>query len=550
MDTTSLLNSRYRLERELGRGGCAITWLAQPLADAHHRVVIKELQLEKLGSWQDLSQFETEARLLEHLDYPHIPAFVELLSDETPAGKRLYLVQEWVEGQDLGSLLAGGRYFTEAEAIAIAKAVCEVLIYLHGFSPPMLHRDLKPGNLMLRERDQQVFVIDFGAVKGPATATSTGLTVTGTFGYMPLEQLEGRAVPASDLYALGMTLIHLLAHQEPVNLPRKGLKLDFRPHLNVSDRFARLLEKLIAPDPNQRYQTAKEALKALNALDQPEKAPKPPSSKPDKQQNQKQARQQTQPKNQQLKPPPQTQRKSARKGRQGNLKLALLCVLVPVGVGVMTLLLLGGPPEPRGPAAASATVPSQANPQVLTERIAAQLALAEQARAQGQPARCVEEAQRASELPLHPSQAQSRAQAEILRGHCLFEQKQYAQADTAFAKALAAYPAAGEAYYGLGLSLEQQGKDLEASRAYRSASMMPPNPDQAYYRLARIYERMKQPDWALPFYTKAINIKPDPLYVLARGKLQRQFKNCPAARSDFKAACAQGNAEACKLKCP
>lgn len=159
MSDASLLKSRYVLERELGRGGCAITWLARPQQDESRRVVVKELQLEKLGSWQDLNQFETEARLLEHLDHPHIPDFIELLSEDTPTGKHLYLVQEWIDGQDLGDLLAGGKYFTEAEAIVIAKAVCEVLIYLHGFSPPMIHRDIKPGNLMLRARDRQVFVI-------------------------------------------------------------------------------------------------------------------------------------------------------------------------------------------------------------------------------------------------------------------------------------------------------------------------------------------------------------------------------------------------------
>lgn len=263
-----ILNSRYQLEKELGRGGFSITWLAHPKKSKQLKLVVKELQLEKLADWQALEQFEREAQLLANLDHPCIPDFVDFLEEQTPAGKRLYLIQEWIDGQDLAAMIQSGKRFSEAEAREIAKKIAGILKYLHSLSPPVIHRDLKPGNIMLRKQDQQVFLIDFGAVRGP-NQTANGLTMTGTAGFMPLEQIEGKAVPASDLYALGMSLIQILSHQEPSALPKKGLKPNFRPHVNISERFAEIIERLIEPDVSKRYPSAEALLRALADLEAP-----------------------------------------------------------------------------------------------------------------------------------------------------------------------------------------------------------------------------------------------------------------------------------------
>ena len=91
-----------------------------------------------------------------------------------------------------------------------------------------------------------------------------GRTIVGTFGYMPIEQYEARALPQSDFYALGMTLVYVLSHKEPTKISRRGLKLEFRSHVNVSEGFARVLERMIEPAPEDRFASADELLDALD----------------------------------------------------------------------------------------------------------------------------------------------------------------------------------------------------------------------------------------------------------------------------------------------
>jgi hypothetical protein len=179
-------------------------------------------------------------------------------------------VQEYVDGKSLAQLVQEGRHFSEPEALRLALKLCDLLQYLHSLSPPIVHRDLKPGNIILSAEDR-LFLMDFGAVKDSMLtdyAKSLGtLTVVGTYGYMPIEQIEGRAQPQSDLYALGMTLIHLLSHKEPIDIEKKGLELDFRPHVNISDNFAGVIKKLIAPDWQQRYQSAADVKADIERLE-------------------------------------------------------------------------------------------------------------------------------------------------------------------------------------------------------------------------------------------------------------------------------------------
>lgn len=257
-------NQRYTLIRELGRGGFSVTWLAQARGESQSQYLVKELLLDRVDDWKAVEQFEREARVLSHLDHAGIPDFYDFIKEDGEQGKRLFLVQELIQGSDLESLIQGGKYFTEKEVIEIGLEIAEVLVYLHRFSPPIIHQDIKPSNIMLKgNKVDSAYLIDFGAIKGPPQEGSSGMTVTGTFGYMPLEQIEGAAVPASDIYALGMSLLYLLSHQEPTRLPKKGLKVDFRPHVNISEPFAAVLDRMIDPDVSQRYQQAETVRQAL-----------------------------------------------------------------------------------------------------------------------------------------------------------------------------------------------------------------------------------------------------------------------------------------------
>lgn len=276
MQSESTLSRRYTLEREIGRSGFCVTWIGHPKKSREPKLIFKELQLDLLhGITPD--EFEAQAQILSNLHHDHIPDFVDYFSEEDEAkGKRLFLVQEYIPGSDVATLMAKGRLFTEAEVIKIARQMAEVLVFLHGFSPSIIHRDIKPANILLRKGDEHVYLIEFGAVKAPNPDIGSGLTVTGTFGYMPQEQIEGKEVPASDLYALGLTLIQMLSQHDPTRLPKQGHKLSFRHLVNIGDGFARVLERLVEPDLRRRTPSAAELLKALDKLEQPAKAKLPP----------------------------------------------------------------------------------------------------------------------------------------------------------------------------------------------------------------------------------------------------------------------------------
>jgi serine/threonine protein kinase len=172
------------------------------------------------------------------------------------------LVQDYIPGKSFEQLLDEGRRFTQEQVRALATQVLEILTYLHGLNSPILHRDIKPSNLILGE-DEQVYLVDFGAVADPTVVEGVTFTVVGTAGYAPLEQFWGRAVPASDLYALGATLIHLLTGTAPADLPQKNLRILFRDKVSLDASFLCWIESLIEPDLTYRFSSATKAIQAL-----------------------------------------------------------------------------------------------------------------------------------------------------------------------------------------------------------------------------------------------------------------------------------------------
>jgi serine/threonine protein kinase len=258
MNKHTLLNERYEIKEVLGRGGFATKYLAVD-TKTQQQCAIKCLSFRKIKEWKTLELFEREARVLKNLDHPQIPNYIDFFTIETEHDVEIYLVQEYVEGKSLAQFVREGKHFTEKEVIKIALGITRILEYLHGFSPPIIHCDIKPNNIILNQYNR-AFLIDFGAVREKIyddLQPSGGVpTIVGTFGYMSSEQAEGRAVPASDIYSLGMTLIHVLSHKDPSQMEKYGLRLDFRPHVNVSRGFAKILERMIEPDWQQRYQLA------------------------------------------------------------------------------------------------------------------------------------------------------------------------------------------------------------------------------------------------------------------------------------------------------
>jgi serine/threonine protein kinase len=269
MENTNLsgkvIADRYRLVELLGTGGSGSTYRAICLDNNGVEVAIKILSLRHLNDWKQLELFEREAKVLSQLEHPQIPKYLEYFHVDTPENRAFYLVQQLAPGKPLTAWVASGWRGTEAEVRELATQLLGVLQYLHSQSPPLVHRDIKPHNI-IRNDDGRIVLVDFGSVQDVYRNTLLkGATVAGTYGYMSPEQFRGAAVPQSDLYGLGATILYLLTHRSPVDLPQARLKLNFRSHVNISESFANWLETILEPNLGDRFATTNDAAIALEA---------------------------------------------------------------------------------------------------------------------------------------------------------------------------------------------------------------------------------------------------------------------------------------------
>lgn len=264
LQAEQILHNRYQLKRKLGHNAGRQTWLAEDIeVSPAESVIVKLLAVGGEVQWDDLRLFEREAQILKQLHHPRIPKYRDYFHiDERSLW--FSLVHEYIPGISLKELLNQGKRFTEEEIGKIAINVLNILEFLHQLNPTVLHRDIKPSNLIWGE-DEQIYLVDFGAVQDRAAREGTTFTIVGTYGYAPMEQFGGRAVPASDLYALGATLIHLLTGISPAELPQRNLRLCFEDEVSLSSRLVNWIKKLTEPAPEQRFQSASEALSALES---------------------------------------------------------------------------------------------------------------------------------------------------------------------------------------------------------------------------------------------------------------------------------------------
>ena len=194
---------QYQVLRTLGQGGMGTTFMAWDQTGAStgkpQLLVLKEMNADmaKVAKAQEL--FEREARTLKTLHHPGIPKYYDFFIE----GGKKYLAMELVHGEDLEKRVYENGPVTPASAITWMIQTCDVLAYIHTQAPPLIHRDIKPANLMVRTTDNQIVVLDFGAVK--ETGTNLGTRI-GAEGYCAPEQERGQPLIQSDLYAIGPTL--------------------------------------------------------------------------------------------------------------------------------------------------------------------------------------------------------------------------------------------------------------------------------------------------------------------------------------------------------
>lgn len=271
------LNDRYVLRKELGRGGQGITYLADDL-ETGNEVVVKELLLPRAINWKSIELFQREGTSLKSLSHDGIPSYIDAFHNE--AEDRFFLIQEFVDGANFDQLLADSIQCSEDDARAFLSEMLEILEYIHDQKPPVIHRDIKPSNIIRRRSDGRLVLIDFGAAQASHIDDDGGSTVIGTTGYMPVEQLSGRAVPATDLYALGATTVHLLSRRHPADLPVEHLTLQFQEYVNISMDLSLYLQKLLEPHVEDRFSSTNGARQALTHLASREFTPGPRATGP------------------------------------------------------------------------------------------------------------------------------------------------------------------------------------------------------------------------------------------------------------------------------
>jgi serine/threonine protein kinase len=258
----------------LGQGGFGRTYLAQDTHRFNEPCVLKEFDPQTQGSKHAQKAeelFAREAGTLYKLHHPQIPQFREMFRVTIADHELLFLVQDYVGGKTYQELLEErrnrGLAFSETEVTNLLLEILPVLDYIHRAG--IIHRDISPDNVMLRDRDQKPVLIDFGVVKSAATQIQqpSSATFVGKPGYAPIEQLQkGKAEPSSDLYALAVTVAVLLTGREPQTLfDPMHLTWQWNKYAKVSPVLARVLERMLGARPSDRYASATDVLEVLNA---------------------------------------------------------------------------------------------------------------------------------------------------------------------------------------------------------------------------------------------------------------------------------------------
>lgn len=278
-----VLKDRYRPMQLIGQGGFGKTFLAVNEGTPDKLpCVVKQLYLQSVNILiikKATQLFHQEAQRLAELGkHPQIPSLLAHFEQQ----KQLYLVQEFVPGRTLEKELQEQGVFNESQIWELLKDLVPVLKFVHDHQ--VIHRDIKPANIIRRQTDGKLILIDFGVAKliTDSALFRTG-TAVGTAEYVAPEQMKGKALPASDLYSLGVTCIYLLTGVSPFDLTdianNTWVWRDFLPKgSQVSDRLTKILDKLIKPAVSQRYQSVGDVLQALTILPSigPKAQPLPP----------------------------------------------------------------------------------------------------------------------------------------------------------------------------------------------------------------------------------------------------------------------------------
>ena len=264
-----LFRDRYEIRKLLGRGGFGVTFLARDRKlPSSPLCVIKQLcpkVQDQVALQKARQRFEQEAKALGRLgSHSQIPQLLNYFE----TGGEFYLVQEYIRGSTLNKELRQSGVFSEQKVKEFLQEFLPLLRYVH--KNRVIHRDIKPPNLLRCEEGGRLVLIDFGAIKERISTVEqssirTSTQFVGTIGFAPPEQLSLRPVYASDIYAVGVTCLYLLTGKAPIEFDYESTTGDikWRNWVQVSEHFGRVLDKMLRVSPCDRYQSAEDVLQAL-----------------------------------------------------------------------------------------------------------------------------------------------------------------------------------------------------------------------------------------------------------------------------------------------
>ena len=245
----TVIDGKYEVLREIGRGGMSVVYLAM---DTHlnKQWAVKEIRKKGSGKNDEIvvNSLLAEANMMKRLDHPALPRIVDIIDN----GVTIYVVMDYIEGESLDKILLEYGAQPEEKVINWAMQIADALSYLHGQKPPIIYRDMKPANVMLKP-EGNIKIIDFGIAREYKEQNLADTTVLGTKGYAPPEQYSGQTDPRSDIFALGMTMHHLLTGVDPRNGEPYAPVRQWNPEL--SEGIEIIIDRCVQPASENRYQS-------------------------------------------------------------------------------------------------------------------------------------------------------------------------------------------------------------------------------------------------------------------------------------------------------
>jgi serine/threonine protein kinase len=267
IDEGYILERRYEIRDIIKKGGMGYVYLAMDIRLGRECAVKEMLKNSSVESDKyAVRRFEEEALLLSRLRHTGLAVVLDYFIEHG----RYYLVMDYIKGKDVETILKeySGKPLEEDKVINWSLQILDILNYLHNQNPPVVYRDLKPGNIMIRESDNRAILIDFGIARTVGTGSNTTKTTIGTFGYCAVEQLKGKPEPRSDIYALGITMHYMLTGVKP-----EGVNVEPVEKLNpsLSSNLAKVVNKAIQLKPSSRFSSARDMTGAILSSERLEK---------------------------------------------------------------------------------------------------------------------------------------------------------------------------------------------------------------------------------------------------------------------------------------